>query len=90
MTSGEVTGFKPAEKDWVGRGYSSPVADDSILGTPASLEKVAFTSEQGDEIGARRVGSELCPLVCYKFFAQSRSLFSLIGDDTPSFFPSVL
>ena len=56
VTSGEVTGFKPAEEDWVGRGCSSPVADDSILETPVSLEKVAFTSEQGDEIGARRVG----------------------------------
>ena len=57
VTSGEVTGFKPAEADWVGRGCYCPVADDSILGTPASLEKVAFTSEQGDE-SARRVGSE--------------------------------
>ena len=30
----------------------------SILGTPASLGKMAFTSEMGDEVGARRVGSE--------------------------------
>ena len=30
--------------------------------------------------------TELCPLVCYELFAQSRSLFSLIGDDTLSFF----
>ena len=53
MTSGEVTGFKPAEEDWVGRSCSSHVADDSILGKPASLGKVAFTSELGDEVGAR-------------------------------------
>ena len=48
MTSGEVMGFKPAEEDWVGRGCSSPVADDCILGMPASLGKVVFTSELGD------------------------------------------
>ena len=53
MTSGEVTGFKPAEENWVGGGCSSPVADDSIMGTLGSLGKVAFTSEMGDEIGAR-------------------------------------
>ena len=27
VMSGEVTGFKPAEADWVGRGCSCPVAD---------------------------------------------------------------
>lgn len=58
VMSGKVTGFKPAEDDWVGWGCSSPVADDSILGMPASQGKVAFTSEMGDEIVARRVGSE--------------------------------
>ena len=58
VTSGEVTGVKLAEEDWADRGCSSPVADESILGTPASLGKMAFTSEMGDEVGARRVGSE--------------------------------
>ena len=48
MTSGEVMEFKPAEEDWVGRGCSSSVADDCILGMQASLEKVVFTSEVGD------------------------------------------
>ena len=58
VTSGKITGFKPAEEDWVGRGCSSHAADDSILGTPASLGKVAFMFELGDEVGARRVGYE--------------------------------
>ena len=58
VTSGEVTGFKPAEENWVGGGCSSPVADDSIMGTPGSLGKVAFMSEMGDEMGGRQVGSE--------------------------------
>ena len=48
MTSSEVMGFKPAEEDWVGRGCSSPVADDCILGMRASLGKVVCTSEVGD------------------------------------------
>ena len=56
VMSGEVKGFKPAE-DWVGRDHSSPVADDCILGTLVSLGKVAFTSELGDEVGARQMGS---------------------------------